>query len=80
MLWQRLCGLDRKPLSAKATQTQNKNCTMKKTAIRGEIKRARFVGAALRTTERPGLETVPMIFAGVVNEDGRSVGFGSTVE
>src|SRR5277367_2869112 len=52
----------------------------RQSAVRGEIQRARFIGAALCTTERPGFEAVPMIFAGVVDEDRRRISFGSAVE
>ncbi len=45
-------------------------------AVSGEVEGFGFGGAVLFTGQRPGLEAVPVVFAGVVDEDGRSVGFG----
>ena len=39
-----------------------------------QVQRLRLRCATLRTTLRPGLEPVPMVFAGVVDEDRRRVG------
>ena len=44
-----------------------------------EIERLHFVGAAGVAGERPRLEAVPMIFAGVVNEHRWGIGFRRAV-